>query len=701
MQRRRLSQIDSIKTEWILLAGIIAMAAFLRFWRLTSIPPGYHFDEAFEGLEAWHLLQDPTYRPLFFTGNFGVEPMFIYLTALAFHWFGAGPTVQRGVAALIGLLTVPAVWLLAHEIRRWQPRLPTSFPLWSTAVQAGLFWAISASRIGYEPGLVPLLLCPLLWALLRALRTQQPLAWLLAGVLTGLGPYTYPAGRLFFAVTPAILVITLVTVLWARRRHAPPAASAPPAWPARRWFVSLALLTGAALLVCAPLALAWLNQPELLLLRSRQIAVVAEGAGSASPFAAIFDHLLAVLGMFSFAGDADPRNNIPARPIFDWFLAPYFYLGLALTLWRWRERLAAPLLGALAIMLAPTVLSEYAPHFRRALGALPLVSLFTGMGLAAAWCAVQAWLHGRPRAVLIARLGIVASLAISSGLSARAYFVRWANSPDLFYAFDEGLWQLAHAISALPDETQVLLTPRPASHTTLAFAWRNEDTPLASFDGRRIFIVPPDRQRPIVYAVIETEDFRSRLLLPEVFPTAHTIGVIQDRQQQLFASLYRIAPGVEPIIAPQQRSDALWNGQARLVGFNLEPVYRPGHVIYLRLFWQAQAPITEDWTFFAHLLDADGHNVLGADGPPGAGSFPTSRWLLGARRTGSFAPHETRVGVWIIDETQIAIPAALLPGDYTMEIGFYRASGERIPVQADGRSDTRILLGALRIEETP
>ncbi|MFZ1629880.1 MAG: hypothetical protein WAV70_13210, partial [Anaerolineae bacterium] len=180
MQRWNLRRAHHAWIEALLLAGIIMMAAFLRFWQLTNTPPGYHFDEAFEGLEAWRLLQDPTYRPIFFTGNFGVEPLFIYLTAIAFKLLGAGPVVQRGVAALIGSLTVPAVWLLAVELRRWQPRLPASLPLWSAAVQAGLFWAISASRIGYEPGLVPLLLCPLLWALLTALRSGRTAAWLLA-----------------------------------------------------------------------------------------------------------------------------------------------------------------------------------------------------------------------------------------------------------------------------------------------------------------------------------------------------------------------------------------------------------------------------------------------------------------------------------------------------------------------------------------
>ena len=656
------------------------MAAFLRFWQLTNTPPGYHFDEAFEGLEAWRLLQDPTYRPIFFTGNFGVEPLFIYLTAIAFKLLGAGPVVQRGVAALIGSLTVPAVWLLAVELRRWQPRLPASLPLWSAAVQAGLFWAISASRIGYEPGLVPLLLCPLLTALLTALRSGRTVAWLLAGALTGLGPYTYPAGRLYPVVVAAVL---LIAWLWPRLPRSADERSA--AALSGRHLLLLALT---ALLVFAPLGWQWLSNPDLLLLRSRQIAVVAEGAGSASPLQTIVQHALATAGMFSLAGDVDPRNNLPGRPVFDGFLAPFFYLGLALTLWRWRQRSAAWLLAVLVIMLAPTILSEYAPHFRRGLGALPIVSLLTGLGLGAAWDWVAARLTGEHSwrgPAFWARLGIVACLAASIGLAGRDYFGRWATSPDLFYAFDEGLWQLAQAVGDLPADGQIYLTPRPATHATLAFAWRDGRPPI-TFDGRHVAVTAPDPQRRRFYAVIETEDFRSRLLLPELFPLIEHHTVINDRRGQRYATIYETPLAYPPVIRPQQLSGAVWNEQARLHGFNLNPTYAPGENIYLRLFWQALAPIADDWTFFVHVLDAAGQNRLSADVAPGAGSYPTTRW---------------QAGEWIVDEVQIAIPPTLPAGDYQVEIGFYLSTGARIPLPTAAGADDHLWLAPLRIEETP
>ena len=93
----------------VVLALVTALAAFLRYWQLDTIPPGFHYDEAYEALEAWRVLTQPGYRPVFFTGNFGVEPMFIYLTAIAFRLFGAAPEVMRGVGAAVGTVTVPAL----------------------------------------------------------------------------------------------------------------------------------------------------------------------------------------------------------------------------------------------------------------------------------------------------------------------------------------------------------------------------------------------------------------------------------------------------------------------------------------------------------------------------------------------------------------------------------------------------------------
>ena len=93
---------------------IAVTAATLRLWQIDAIPPGFHFDESFEGLEAWRILTEPGYKPIFLSGNFGVPPLNAYANALTFAIFRllggeAGPTAIRVTAAIFGLLGVLAV----------------------------------------------------------------------------------------------------------------------------------------------------------------------------------------------------------------------------------------------------------------------------------------------------------------------------------------------------------------------------------------------------------------------------------------------------------------------------------------------------------------------------------------------------------------------------------------------------------------
>ena len=110
-------------TRWVILLFVLLGAIGLRFWRLTTLPPGFHLDESFEGLEAWRILTDSTYRPIFLTGNFGVPVLNAYANALMFGLFRlfgseAGPLAMRTTAACFGVLGVWALYGLAGELRR-------------------------------------------------------------------------------------------------------------------------------------------------------------------------------------------------------------------------------------------------------------------------------------------------------------------------------------------------------------------------------------------------------------------------------------------------------------------------------------------------------------------------------------------------------------------------------------------------------
>ncbi|OQA42073.1 MAG: hypothetical protein BWY52_02344 [Chloroflexi bacterium ADurb.Bin325] len=814
------------------LALVTALAAFLRCWQLDTIPPGFHYDEAYEALEAWRVLTQPGYHPIFFAGNFGVEPMFIYLAAIAFRLFGAAPVVMRGVGAAVGIVTVPALYLLAREWVQLDRRLPPALPLFAALALAIQRWHITFSRMAIEPILVPLFLVLLLWAFARGLRTGSRWAWACFGLAAGLGPYTYPAGRLLPALAALLGVAALVRAAAdirhpersphavrtqpkdAARSEAQPKdaalTSAPSTGPSSSaassrttrsgCFVSFMgnlrrhperseaqpkdaaltsapstglsssatsrrttrsgcsvsfmgnlrrhperseaqskdaarsrrgghfqssearpapppagafgavlgglLLAGAiALLVFAPLAVNFARHPDQLLLRSSQIAVTPGAEDAAGPL----HNLVAALGMFSVRGDADPRSNLPGLPVLDVLMSIPFMIGVVWLAWRGRRLTAALWWLAFAVMLVPTVFSDYAPHFRRGLGLAPLVALASGLGLAVILGRADSHPATAPAAVppLLQRSGasaeqiaadmdrlryvgraVVVGVIVVGSLvySATAYLGTWGRSPVLYYAYDQGLWEIGQYVLGLPAEERVYVSPRPASDMTLAFAWR-AGRPVRHFDGRHAFVA--SEQADATYIIIEYEDFRGWRLLDELYPDRREVRRFLDRTGQVYARAYRVARGQPLARGPRNPVDAdaaHWPGFA-LLGYDIDRAsYRPGEIVYLQLWWRADAAIETDWTVFTHLLGptrADGGIVwAGQDARPGQGSAGMTTWAAGDL---------------VLDEYQWQLPADAPPGEYRIEVGVYDpARGGQRGTTADGQD--HVVIGTLRIE---
>lgn len=672
------------------LALIVAVAAGLRFWRLDAIPPGFHFDEAYEALEAWRVLTQPGYRPIFFPGNFGVEPMFIYLTSLAFRLFGATPTVMRGVAAVIGTATVLAVYGLGRELALNDRRFPMAAAWLAALALAVMRWHVIYSRVAIEPILVPFFQVLILWALWRAIRVNRRRDWLLLGLLSGLSLYTYQVAWLL----PLSLVgVAGFLLLTGRERLA------------GRWR-GLILAGIVTVVIAVPLGLNLVQHPDHLFLRTSQIAVEPDGLNRPAAAGAPLTNALATLAMFSISGDTDPRNNVPGMPAFDPLISLPFMIGVGLALWRWRHPALASVLIFGGVMLLPTVVSDYAPHFRRAVGATPFAALLIGLGLATilgrrrdrapagAYVPRQLSASSSTPAELAAGMDrlrwwgrglVVAALVSGSALyGAVAYFDIWGRGASLFYAYDQGLWEIGEYVDALPPDAAVYLSPRPESDMTLAFAWRAGRT-VRRFDGRHAFIAPTS-DRPATYIIIEHEDYRGARLLRDLYPAAPTARVFHDRSGKVYARAFHVAQpaqlGRQPGVRFAPDAAAQWPDRA-LIGYDIDKsVFAPGQKIFLQLWWRADAPISDDWTVFTHLLGrpkADGSTIwAGLDAQPGQGSVPTRTW---------------QPGDVILDEYQIPLPTELPAGEYRLEIGWYRphSPDQRLQMIEPARQDHLIL----------
>lgn len=111
-------------------------------------------------------------------------------------------------------------------------------------------------------------------------------------------------------------------------------------------------------------------------------------------------------------------------------------------------------------------------------------------------------------------------------------------------------------------------------------------------------------------------------------------------------------------------------------GSNREVILRAAEVseddgsLRVRLWWQVEQPVGDDYTVFAHLLDADGGLVAAGDDVPRRGAMPTSYW---------------RSGDLIADEYHIPLPGEAPSDGWRVGVGFYRADG-RLPAW-DGLGD--------------
>ncbi|HLF07883.1 MAG TPA: glycosyltransferase family 39 protein, partial [Dehalococcoidia bacterium] len=94
---------------------IVALAFFLRGWRIGELPPGFLSDEAYNVVDVVEMLETGS-RPLFFTRNNGREPLFLYLQAASVALLGPTPFAARVVAVFLGTLTVALLYRLARDL---------------------------------------------------------------------------------------------------------------------------------------------------------------------------------------------------------------------------------------------------------------------------------------------------------------------------------------------------------------------------------------------------------------------------------------------------------------------------------------------------------------------------------------------------------------------------------------------------------
>ncbi len=121
------------------------------------------------------------------------------------------------------------------------------------------------------------------------------------------------------------------------------------------------------------------------------------------------------------------------------------------------------------------------------------------------------------------------------------------------------------------------------------------------------------------------------------------------------------------------RLDVTFEDKARLLGYDVEgDTVHPGEQVTVTLYWQALAPMREDYAVFVHLVNSAGALSAQRDTFPGLGNLPTSQWKPGDTFMDRY---RTEIG-----ETVYA------PDEALVRVGLYLPNGPRLTAfSADGQ----------------
>jgi len=355
---------SGLMVSWhhLALLGIMLLGAFYRLYKIDLIPAEMGCDLPHNYNNIRLILRHEFL--IFFPSFPGREALFFYLAAPFCRLFGLSHTTIKMSASLVGVFTLPILYLLGKEL------FNREVGLWAAFFLSISHWHIILCRVGYRASTVPPLVALVWYFLVRGLKTRRRWFYALAGLCLGLGLYTYPA----FMVVPFWVVLVLLTRFLVGRGRVLLAD-----WD------SVFLLVAMAVFVYIPLARYAYEQPLSYGFRAATRITSLEQPLPKDILGTLLQTTSRALLMFNYSGDGVFIANVPFLRELGFFTAVLFVLGVAYTLWRWRWGYNLTVPASLGVMLLPTILSLAFPHevpnAIRAIGALPAAMLLPAMAL--------------------------------------------------------------------------------------------------------------------------------------------------------------------------------------------------------------------------------------------------------------------------------------------------------------------------------
>lgn len=420
------------KLEIVVFCLILAMALALRIFRLGDWTTGMHGDEGEVGMAAIRILEGGQ-APPFRTGWFEQPNFYYWAVAISMKLFGTGLFGLRIFATLVGTAMLIPFYLLVRQLFGTRMAIISSIFLAMSDV------AIHFSRLQFSNITTPFFLVLSFFFLARGLQSRRITPFVLSGFALMANLHFYLGGRIAPVIAGAFLgylfvVRPLAGVAETRRElasrqseRAKPGLAGTlalllePVWVYRIHLASFLLACG---FFAAPWTAYYLDHQKVINARIEQKLIfnnlpwiVARydlqheplHLGLRGPvgedglqFPAAFENtpvsvrlaqdglwvralwrqLTATLSVLTLRPDASSVYTFTGEPVAKWPEAALIVLGIAWSLWRWRDsRMALLSIWFWSTVLLGGVLTTNAPYMARLIPILPLMAIFAALPL--------------------------------------------------------------------------------------------------------------------------------------------------------------------------------------------------------------------------------------------------------------------------------------------------------------------------------
>jgi len=379
----------------LILVIILALAFFLRFYRLTAAPPSLNWDEVSHGYNAYSVLKTGRDEwgvrwPLIFRayGDYKL-PVYIYLTAASIGVFGLNEFAVRFPSALAGVLSVLFTYLLTKKL--FSGRTSSCLSFLASLFLAVSPWHLFLSRPAFEANLASFLIIAGVYFFLEGLEKRWFLP--LSLFLFGLSVHTYNSARVFTPLILLVLVLLYRSRLWQWVKERK-----------RELFVALGLL----FLFFIPWVISFLSPAGQA--RFRWVTILDQGAInrinesrrlSALPPSwsrLVYNKATFFLVQFSrnylanfspvylfFRGGSNYQYNLPGRGIIYPLQLPFVFWGLFWLIKNRSAQEARLLLFWWLLAVVPAAATRDNPHVLRTILVLPVPQILASLGIWQFW----------------------------------------------------------------------------------------------------------------------------------------------------------------------------------------------------------------------------------------------------------------------------------------------------------------------------